>query len=360
MFADNALQSVENARLLVYDGRGDAARSILQRVRAHDNIHRLPVLVAELQLAEGLLFLLDGDWSLATDRFRRSEVLGRVAGSADVIGHARAMLAHCCFNRGELRKSAEFVIATAGLVGQGRVEFRHRFCLVLGQLYAYSGDTKLAREWFDVARQLAGAMQSRGLFSATIFNQFGLEMWRNVLIGRLDALASDALEAGDISFLDAATNYDNLTGVSHRPALNQLLNAQLLGAQGRYVEALRALDNIRNDDAGLGAMGEHRLDLERAWNNYHLARSDVDYEAVQTLLEAAFSNLIDDDELALAHLLMCRLSLARGNIRAQLIHRDAAAYYRKELSVKEETVRSMLQSVALPSPVSVGRVQDPR
>lgn len=350
-----ATQLIETARLLVYDGQRDPARSVLQQLRACDDIYGLPLLIAELQLAEGLLHLLDGNWNAASDRFRRAEVLARVAGSADVVGHAQTMLAHCYFNLGDLRKSAEGVVATVEVVPRGRIEFRHRFCLVVGQLYAYAGDLGLAREWFDTARQLAGSMRSRGLFSATIFNQFALQAWRGLLISRLDQIDDSARDVDSSIVIDAATNYDNLTGVSHRTELNQLLRVQVLGAQGQYLEALDALDDIRTEASGLGSSGVYRLQLERAWNKYHLAKNDTDYEVVQLLLEGSFSNLVDDDDLALAHLLMARVALARGKGAEYMVHSEAASHYRSELKSKEETVRSVLGSVVLPSPSIVGQ-----
>jgi hypothetical protein len=356
MLLNIALDSVKASRLLVYDGKAEAALSILAEIRGKSNVYQSPLLVAELQLADGLLRLLDGDWYVALDRFRRSEILARVAGGVDTIGHARVLVAHCHFNLGAVRDSAAVLVEVAPLAVSGRIEFRHRFCLVLAQLCIFIGEVDIARSWFDAARGLAGSIQSRGLFSATIFNQFALQAWRSLLVRRIDDCFESHSGLDQLKYLEAATNYDGLTGVLHRPALDTLLKAQVLGVQGCHAEALAALDCIGSEGGGLGLLGLNRLKLERAWNMLQLAVGETDLESLKLMIEGCFEHLVDDDDLALAHLLMSKLLMVQGRSSASLGHAEAARHYRKELVHKELAVRAVLEAATLPSPAEVAKV----
>lgn len=344
------LQTISAARFLVYDGALDKAEMILLNLRSKSDVYLRPGMVAELRLASGILNLFQGRWNASADDFRRAEVMARIAGHAETAGFALSWKAHCAFNVGDVVDSAQLAVDAARSVVHGRPEFRYRFCQVIAQLLSYSGDLTGAKSWFDSAREVAGKLGSRGLFSATLFNHFAMFAWESLLSRRVPGLKGAEQSVALSAFADAAANYDQMTGVRNKSFLHDLLRAQILGCSGRPSEAMTVLEILANDHPDLGQYESSKIDLERAWNLSLIGLDARLREDVVNLLERCLQYLADDDELSLAHHLLAKLATEAGDVVAEASHSELSRKYEAALSERRRRVLSILDPSLLPLP----------
>lgn len=341
------LGQAETIRFHIYDGRSQQASSLLGDMRERFKIHESPSLVGYTQLAEGLLLQQSGDWFQAIDRFRRAEILSRVARRRDLAGLANAWISHCEFNLGHYEDSARRIVELSTDFSDGGDEFRHRYCLAAAQLFAFAGEWSTARVWFDRARALAGLIGSKGLFSATIFNHFAMRIWNSLLLSRVSLGAMTADIQGEIESLSSALNYDSLAGVTNRPALHSLLHSQAIGAAGRHDQAIVVLERLLDDSSGLGSTDVWRARLEYAWNAAASGHLDIHRNELRKMLSSCFEHLVDDDELSLAHSIHAAISRIDGNEDLYSLHVEASEYYRARLQSRRVETAGILKSVLL-------------
>lgn len=344
------LEQAESIRFQIYDGKSQQASTLLLDMRERFNIHESPSLVGYTQLAEGLLLQQSGDWYQANDRFRRADILARLACNAELSGLAKVWASHCDFNLGRYEDSArKLVEITPGYSGGGD-EFTHRYCLAVAQLLAFVGDWGGAQIWFDRARTTAGAIGSRGLFSVTVFNQFAMRIWNSLLLSRVSLGPITADAQGEIENLRAALNYDDLAGVSNRPVLHNLLYAQAMGAAGRHDEAIVILERLLDDSSGLGSTDIWRARLEFAWNVSAAGSLDSRKDELTDMLSSCFEQLVDDDELSLAHSIHAEISRVNGDEKLRSMHAEASEYYRLQLQRRRVETTEILKSALLSDP----------
>lgn len=221
MLLTDILVDAETCRHLVYDGNVDVAQNFTSKVRTELDIYDSPRLTGELKLIEGLIAQATGDWGRAADHFRRAEVFGRLAGSQDLTGFALSWVAHCCCNTGDPVGAARVLVSAASDLTNSRMEMRHRFALVAAELSCFIEEVSVCRQWFAGARQIAGRVKSRGLFSASVFNQSALQAWLYVLSARSGLQVEGFTEGDPLTFLQSAANYDGISGVAVKVDLHR-------------------------------------------------------------------------------------------------------------------------------------------
>lgn len=338
----DVLRDIERARFLSYDGNLDAARGHLLRIRAEIDIHESSRVTGELKLLEGLLAQAVGDWSSASDYFRRAEILGRLAGDNDLIGFALSWMAHCGCNTGDVLSAAQTLVAATPLLPTSRVEMRHRFSLVAGELLSFAGQLEASRRWFDYARNVAGILGSRGLFSATVFNQSALHAWHYVFGARFPDFIEASLGGDPLILLQSASNYDQMSGVSVRIALHQVVRAQVLGTVGHHDEAVLILSRLVEENVDLGSIDRGRALLEIVWNRLQNTDANLNYRLLLSEVESSFNDLVDEDDLAFGHSLLARLAGLLGDDASSLRYAQSSAHYLGVLRSRQRQVAYLL------------------
>lgn len=338
----DVLRDIEGARFQCYDGNFDAARRRLSSIRAYVDVHESSRVTGELKLLEGLLAQATGDWSLALDCFRRAEILGRLAGDGDLIGLALSWMAHCGCNTGDTLWAAQTLVAASEFLGASRVEMRHRFSLVAAELSSFAKQLNAAKRWFDSSRNIAGMIGSRGLFSATVFNQSALHAWHFVFGSRFSEFQEVTAGGDPLVFLQSALNYDDISGVTVRVALHRVVQAQVLGVMGHHDAALLMLNQLIEEDADLGPMDRGRASLEIVWNEILKSDSDLRYSSLLAQVNQCFNDLVDEDDLAFGHSLLARLAHLMGDEAASLRHAQSSSYYLDLLRSRQSQVTSIL------------------
>jgi tetratricopeptide (TPR) repeat protein len=339
------LANIQSARLLAYGGHRDEAAKIVSDIRLKFEIHDNPSASSEIMIVEGIILVAAADWTSAYDRFRRATLVGRIDGRSDAADFASVWSSHCLFNLGRVEDAIDLVLGVLQRSTVGRIELRHRLCVVLAELYAYAGDRDRAADWFDASRILAGRIQSRELFSATLFNMCALRVWESALIPRIFGDLKDDLVAADLVFLESSVNYDRMTGVSSRLFLHKLLRAQLLIAIGQYQKALDLLDSLLSGGDDFGGFESSRIALERAWCLLEIDEPQTEWAEVRVSVSNCIFNLIDDDDLALAHLILSRIGritcdAVEVSIGDAATHRYSELMCRKRANAKLKLLKS--------------------
>jgi tetratricopeptide (TPR) repeat protein len=336
------LAVIQNARILAYGGHRDEALKIISDIRSQFGIHDNPSVSSEVMIAEGIIMVSAADWNSAYDRFRRAILVGRIHGRSDAPDFASVWSSHCLFNLGRVEDAIDLVLEVLQRFTVGRIELRHRLCVVLAELYAYAGDRDRAADWFDASRILAGRIQSRELFSATLFNMCALRVWESALIPRIFGDLKSDMVTADLVFLKSSVNYDRMTGVSSRLFLHKLLHAQLLIAVGQYHNALDLLDALLSRDGDLGGFEWSRITLERAWCQLEIDDPQTEWTEVRVSILNCIVSLLDDDDLALAHLILSRIGRLTRDAVEISINDAATRRYSELMRRKRESAKLKL------------------
>lgn len=347
------LHAIEMARLEIYEGRLDAARKLLADIRTGVDVYSFPQVIIELRLARGILNLFCGKWTESADDFQRSEVMARLTGSAEASGFALCWQSHCQFNMGNVVEASELLAKLSDIVLGGRPEFRQRYCQSLAQLLCYGGDLSAARDWFNAARDIAGKLHSRGLFSATLYNHFAMFAWHLMLTIRRSDQGLSRNPLVESMFGDAAVNYDRITGVQNKDFLHMLVRAQIMGCTGKVEDSLATLESLLAENPGLGELELSKVDLERAWSLL-LTKDWLKHRGeASKLLERCLKGLVDDDERSLAHHLLAKIAASFGDISEEIRHANMSHDYDVQLGRRRDRVRDTLAASDLPSIVDV-------
>ena len=352
MSDDELISTLQTARLLAYGGRDDDAMLIVSNLRSNVAIHSHPCLASEVLIVEGIALVASADWNSALDRFRRGALIGQISGQLDSSNFATIWSSHCLFNLGRVGDAVDQAIGVIVGFREGRVELKHRICVVMAEIWSYAENRVQSDSWFEASRMFAGRIASRGLFSASLFNMCALRVWESTLIPRLFGRPNKSLAVNDLLLLESSVNYDKLTGVSSRLFLHQLLRAQLLSSLGECRRALAILDSLLKDERDIGGFEPARITLERAW-----CLLEIDAPQPESLLihlrksvSSCLENLCEEDDLAFAHLLLLRIDrLTHGDV-VMSTHGDAVCHYSKMLRQKQDEVRMKLNGISMISP----------
>lgn len=301
------------ARLQVYDGNIAAASSIISDIRSSVDISRELWLAGEVQIIEGLILVGKSAWSSSIDRFRRGVVIGRMIPSSDISVFAEVWLSHGLLRIGRELEAIEILSRIDSDILQSRLEARHRYCAVAAELCAIGGDRQRCEDWFEVSRRLAGQIESRGLFSASLFNLCMLRVWQSALLPRLQGKLEESRLRSDLLLLESSINYDNLADISDRRFLHELLRGQLLAMLGNIEDARSIFRSLLDGRVMIGELEIHRIQLELIWCSLEDQSDAALISDSCDLLQSSISILIDEDDLALAYSLLAKCSLLLGD-----------------------------------------------
>jgi ATP/maltotriose-dependent transcriptional regulator MalT len=224
---------------------------------------------------------------------------------------------------------------------------RARAMLVAGFAYHFGGQSARAQPWYEASRRHAIADGDEAHLSALMHNQ----AWMRAAQARMALLfgADDDAQAVTQALMGAESigHYDAGIGTASLGSLVPMLRAQVLTAQGRWVEALDLF--AANFDSALSE-GLKRIAAcllaDRAWCEWHQGQADK-ARALAGAAEQALAEPIDTDDraLALARLAQVREALGETGVAAR--HRDESQrLYAQHREQQQRTVALLDEALA--------------
>ena len=327
---------------LAHAGDIDGAQGLLAGVRRDCRIELSPPVAAQVMMIEGVCAAYASDLPRALERFRRAAAITRLTGQADAFHLAQGWLAFARFNAGDVRGAAE---AIAGLdYGQEGLqpESRLRSAIVVTILCEYCNLPAMAADWSRFSQVEAARCQRPAPMSAVIFNMAALRLSTR-LMGRLHPAYRSAQPQQELMLVKSSINYDRVAGVCTQRSLHHLMEAQALSLLGRHREALKSLEAFAADARHISDVDQAKGAVESLWNRHHaglpLTLADAD------AAEARTSQLVHDDDLAVAHHTLAVVYAGLGEPARAAGHRGVAEEHAHRFDEVNQAVRRVLQDM---------------
>ena len=344
----------ERAALLARQGQLERARTAIDELNTQlawqpNNM----VLRAWLALAEGL----HGYYSVigrdAQGAVEQAYTLAKSAGAAGPAGPAAtrlhataaAWLANMAFANDDMARMGELVreaLATAAPEHHGA---RARAALVAGFAWHFAGRSDRAQPWYEASRRHAIADGDEAHLSALMHNQ----AWMRASQARMASLfETEPSAAGAVAQAlmgaESIGHYDAGIGTASLGSLVPMLRAQVLVAQGRWVDALDLFAAHFDSalDEGLKRIAPGLL-ADRAWCGVHLDQAEraraLAAAAVQALAEPCD---VDDHAMALARL--AQVHAALGDAALAAVEREHAMNLYAEHRAQQQRLADLLET----------------
>lgn len=330
-----ACLAAERAALLARLGRFDDALAELAILRARPASSHSAALAVWLCLADGMVEHFRNQSPSARDRIHRAYALAVAARLHPLIALSAAWLAHTDYVYGDLPGLARHVAEALQEAEPGHHAARARATLVAAQGYHWGGRADLAQPWYQRAHEHATAEGDETTLSALLKNR----AWISGNQARMASIFGPELFPVDAAALrhaqmsaESSEHFDAHLGQTALRSLGPVMRAQLLVAQGRYAEALGALQqHLEVSEQDGSDYTRPVLHADIAWCQVNLGQHDAALASARAA-EASVVPDCEEEDLAAAH----------GRLRqvyAALKHDDDARTHGEQAHAQLQSLR---------------------
>jgi tetratricopeptide (TPR) repeat protein len=283
----------------------------------------------------------------ARDRIRRAYALSTAARLRPLIALSAAWLAHTDYVYDDLPGLARHVAEALQEAAPDHHAARARACLVAAQGYHWGGRLDLAQPWYQRAHEHATAEGDDTTLSALLKNR----AWISGNQARMASIFGAGEFPVDASAIrhaqmsaESSEHFDAHVGRTSLLSLGPVMRAQLLVAQGRYAEALSALESRLASSLQEGS--DYTLPVlhaDIAWCQVNLGRSEEALASARHA-EAAFVPDCEEEDRAAAHGRLRQVFAALKLDADAAGHGESAAAQLKALRVEQGRMVSLLDA----------------
>ncbi len=319
----------ERAALLARQGQLEAAQTVIDELTTQLAWQPNVALRAWLALAEGLHGYYSALGREAQTSIQEAHELAKGVGTlVRLQALAAAWLANMAFADDDMPRMAALVREALDKALPEHHGARARAALVAGYAYHFGGDNPRAQPWYEASRRHAIAEGDETHLSALMHNQAWMRASQARLALLFGAADSDAaqVEAVGHALMGAESigHYDAGVGTASLGSLVPMLRAQVLTAQGRWLDALDLFET--HFETALGE-GLSRLSpgllADRAWCEWHVGHARK-AQALVGAAEQALAQRCDTDDRATATARLAQVCTALGDVAAAARHRETA------------------------------------
>lgn len=218
----------------------EEAAAILKSVKSSASAYE-PRLNAWLTLCEGLI----GHFSrLAEDAirdFRRAYAVSIASGDMELTAIASAWIAHSEFCLGNVSAVPSALVQAFTYADRNNASARSRACVVVADMYNYSGDSMSARNWYKRARDAAVDDGDLAMQGVAMFNDAAHRVSNIVLSDCRGDANEHAVMLASVS-VDSIANLDLGLGVRHLTSIVPIMRAEVRTVQRNWDEAIGLFD----------------------------------------------------------------------------------------------------------------------
>ncbi len=323
---DGVLQAELYAQVACYQarvGEFEEAERIRARVRSVYGDGRSPQVSIRIMCAEGLLLYYKGLDPSARDRLFRANLLSAALSLPNLVALTSAWLAHVDFNAGRFEAMAKSAASCLAVLYADDGSADCRIGLVLGDAFAYVGDEKVSKRWYERARRLANRLGDHAAVGALTYNRAVLHLARariDALSGRLDNSRIGLI----VTEVQSAVNYQAVAQLSSLDHLLRSASASSLLLEERYSDATTAiLKLIASTEVPTGS-----AELALLYSDNAFCLAELGQWQMATEMAAAGAAIdssgFDFDDRALIFDSLSKYHLLAGESERALKYRDQA------------------------------------
>jgi len=324
-------------------GRFPETRAEIADIRQVFGDGRSGRVTAFVMLAEALVEYYEKLTIMAADRVARARFLGQAMKDREVIALASAWLSYFDFERSKF----DLAIANVRQAGEYASPDNHaawtRCAIVLLNCFALCGDATSSQHWFQKGREHALKEGDQASIEALLHSKavFGVA-WLRAQWARDDvdsaAIARSRLE------VSSARNLQKLARIAAHESYIDLADARLLILEGKFAEALEALEMI--SDGGpfpAGHFNDELLGLDKAFCLVSLGKADGAFEVFE-LSKATPSAHTDVDDRLVAAWMSYKLAIADTRFGSA----EAAAAELNTATAEHDSTTQLLRDLLQP------------
>jgi len=338
-----ACLKAERAGLLARMGQFDQAATVLKELSHQQELAPQPSLAAWLSLLEGMIEHYRDFGRQARERIARARALAGAARDRPLLALAAAWLATMDYGYGDLPGVARHAAEALQEAASDHHAARARACLAVAHSYHWGGRLDQAQPWYERARQHALADGDEATLSALMLDRawiIGEQLRLASIFAAADA-SPDALRQALLG-AESTANFDQHVGKASLRWWLPMLRAQLLLAQQRHAEALRAFE--AHLPAALAAWLAYMspvLHADLAWCKLKLGRSEAALVDAR-VAEAGFGGDCEPEDRAGAHGRLAQVFEALGRGDEAREHAAQAARHLQALREQQAELVALL------------------
>jgi hypothetical protein len=338
-----ACLKAERAGLLARMGQFDQAATVLKELSHQQERAPQPSLAAWLNLLEGMIEHYRDFGLRARERIARAHALAGAARDRPLLALAAAWLASMDYAYGDLLGVARHAAEALQEAAIDHHAARARACLAVANSYHWGGRLDQAQPWYERARQHALADGDEAMLSALMLNRAWIigEQLRLASIFKTGDASPDALRQALLG-AESTANFDQHVGKASLRWWLPMLRAQLLLAQERHDEALRAFEAHLPAAlaAGLAYMSPV-LHADLAWCKWKLGCGETALVDAR-VAEAGFGADCEAEDRAGAHGRLAQVFEALGRADEAREHAAQAARHLQALREQQAELVALL------------------
>ena len=349
----------ERAALLARQGQLEAAKTVIDELTTQLAWQPNIALRAWLALAEGLHGHYSALGREAQTSIQEAHELAKGAGTlARLQALAAAWLANMAFADDDMPRMAALVREALDKALPEHHGARARAALVAGYAYHFGGENPRAQPWYEASRRHAIAEGDETHLSALMHNQAWMRASQARLALLFGAAGSDAVQVEAVGHAlmgaESIGHYDAGVGTASLGSLVPMLRAQVLTAQGKWLQALGLFETHFETalSEGLSRLSPGLL-ADRAWCEWHLGNARK-AQALVGAAEQALAQRCDTDDRATATARLAQVCTALGDVASAARHRETAQVQFEAHRVQQRQIVELLdRSLAGIDPTTV-------
>jgi len=254
-----AERGVYSARIGDFDDAREAVRLLRERFGSA-NV-RVSIWI---MLIEGLVLFFESLSTIAYDRIRRANLVGRASENHDLAALTAAWLAHLDFNASRFNDMEQWLGSCLHKFSEQRSDTRIRVYVVVASACLYAGYVPEGRRFCELARREAVAVGDEATLSAIMYNRAALTL---TYLRVCAALGREDPEAAEFLEMEVASAHRFNSAVKHSALAHivDLARARLEFFKCRYAAAAEILRTQLDGDRPLGIKsGRALVELEYA------------------------------------------------------------------------------------------------
>ena len=318
-------------------GRFEDARSRIVNLRRVYGDGRSGPVTAWIMLAEGLVYLYKDLSPAALDRIARANLLGVAMNYTSLVGVASAWKAHVEFEMSKYSDMLDSLKLAIKNAATDEHDAQTRIAMVITNCFMHCGDFASAQHWFMRGRDHALKNGDQASVEALLYNRaaFGLAWLR---LRHCDSAAQPEELQRTRAEIKSSRNLQDITQISALTNHIQLADARLLILEGKYSEAISALQSVRDQ----APFANHNftqsfIDLEICFCQFSDCSVDQALLTYSSLDGSAFPTL-DLDEQIVAEWMQLKMSRADAKFGSSAVHHQRLA----ELQAKQRDFAKQL------------------
>ncbi len=334
------------AGYLARTGDFEGAKSIIAKLRSNYADGHNGQVTVRIMIAEALIRHFECLDPLALDRISRAQLLSRMMSDRRLEAISSAWKAHIEFDSSKFDSMFDSLRVAIDRADASNDDAWARIANLVCKTAILCGFDEVGRKYFHIGRTHALKEGDQASIEALQHNKAAFRLARvrsSICFDQINSIEIEEIRTE----ISTARSLQNLTGISALSSYIDLCHARLLMVEGKFAEAVGALESLRG--AGpfpVGSLSSQLVNLDIAYCLYKSGSMDVALEYVNTLNDLDMSRF-DADEVLVARWIKLQLVQGDPKFGSMVVTNELFEQAAVEYKIQMNNLRVGLEALGL-------------